>query len=404
MCGIVGVMSSEGTKDWLSRKKFMNQAIFADTVRGYDSTGLFMASAGKILKPDTAYYKRALSGPDFLEISKVQTMLTYIDDYTFTVGHNRAATKGGVTDMTSHPFDFEHIIGVHNGTLDNHYNLPGGNKFGVDSEALFNAMNNEGAKEILEHVSGAFALVWYDKRDGRLYMVRNEDRPLSFATVKNQDTILLASEAGMLNWLGARNGLTLDKILHLKPGNLISFDPENVQDFESETVTLKKKRVYTGYNNHWDNQYDRAPANTSKRGETGAALENRVLGSIGKKKDDDLLFVSSGFSLYNQFAKVGTINGYEEEAYASVISYNVDSLIHKWSDYDGKYLVGKIGGVSVDKDNVEQIRVTQVRPATDDEIQAELDAIDERKLEEDKKKEVAAKQKQEDELKKKKLH
>jgi glucosamine 6-phosphate synthetase-like amidotransferase/phosphosugar isomerase protein len=44
MCGLVGWITSEKGSDAYDRRKFIDQALILDTVRGGDSTGVFVVS------------------------------------------------------------------------------------------------------------------------------------------------------------------------------------------------------------------------------------------------------------------------------------------------------------------------------------------------------------------------
>lgn len=67
-------------------------------------------------------------------------------------------------------------------------------------------------------------MVWYDKRTKKLYMCRNEERPLHVATARFHKTLYFASEGAMLNAAMARNKMSVESIYSLKVGELLSFD------------------------------------------------------------------------------------------------------------------------------------------------------------------------------------
>lgn len=132
------------------------------------------------------------------------------------VGHNRSATIGENTTNNAHPFQHSNIVGVHNGTIRNKWELTdSGYKFQVDSDALFNGIKLHGAKETLAKVDGAYSIVYFDSDDATINFARNDQRPMHFlkcteksssANVADKEFIFFGSELGMLGWICARNG------------------------------------------------------------------------------------------------------------------------------------------------------------------------------------------------------
>lgn len=242
MCGIVGVLSTAGLSRYTNRKDWMTHALIADTVRGDDATGMFAIST--IGNKDECI-KGGIDGPSFVMDKSVAHVLTNIDRYTFVVGHNRAATRGGVSFNAAHPHRSGPILLVHNGTLNSWHNLPKDerNKEPVsDSKAIANAMSFYTPEDAISKLNGAFALVWYDSRDEKLRMVRNKERPLFIARVKDEDTVLFASEIHMLQWLAIKNNLKIEDYFNLTPGHLLTFNKELVSEFEVKEVELLKEQ------------------------------------------------------------------------------------------------------------------------------------------------------------------
>lgn len=211
MCGIVGVI---GALDKQERNVFQ-QLLFADTFRGYDSTGIFSLNYQDIVRT----FKKAVSAPDFLQFKQIDSMMYA----RALVGHNRWATKGGVNNVNAHPFTHGRITGVHNGTLRQQSLLPESKDFDVDSENIFYSLNKIGEDETIKRLNGAFALVWHDAQDNTIKMVRNDERPLHYAMSDDEQHVFFASEKGMLLWILARNGVKFKKIEEVKEGRLYTF-------------------------------------------------------------------------------------------------------------------------------------------------------------------------------------
>jgi len=309
MCGIIGLASTAPMKDWQQRKAFIMQGLYADAVRGWDSTGFFAVPTKTY---ETNYdgvviRKKAVSSMDFLDMTKVVKPLNEIEKFNFVVGHNRAATKGGVSNATAHPFQHGPITLVHNGTLHSHYSLPEGNKFSVDSEAICYALSQMSAKEVIKELRGAFTLVWHDARTNKLHAVRNNERPFSFASVKDQDIVLFASEWKMLDWLADRNDLDIEDIYDLEPGQLMTFNTEKAKEYTIETVDLAPKKQPTG---------NRGTTTASTTGTTngnktagGKRFQNSeaILKKFDLKEGDKAFFTAEKFVSYASISGSGAV-------------------------------------------------------------------------------------------------
>jgi hypothetical protein len=123
---------------------------------------------------------------------------------------------GAVKDHTAHPFTEGDITLVHNGTLNNKWNLPKGSQYSVDSQAICAALNTHSPAEIVKLMKGAWSLVWWDARDKTLNFLRNDERPMHFLSSEKDGYCLFGSEALMLKWLAVRNGLSALEPLSLK--------------------------------------------------------------------------------------------------------------------------------------------------------------------------------------------
>jgi len=219
MCGLVGFISTTKTH-WKQKEEFMQKALFVDTLRGLDGTGIFAVPHTTLDKPPLSY-KRALPAPDYLWLRTTKKLIGDVDKYFACIGHNRAATQGGVRDETSHPFTHGPITLVHNGTLISRRGLS--NNFAVDSEDICHALaEEEDAKKVLEKLDGAYALIWYDQRTQMLSMARNKERPLHFTYSECGNNLFIASEAWMLT-ASIDSYIKTKEIYSLTPGKIASF-------------------------------------------------------------------------------------------------------------------------------------------------------------------------------------
>jgi len=215
MCGLVSIV---GDMDAKSEKAF-KQLLILDSLRGEDSTGVL--GVAKHME-DSELIAKQVGDPfmlfDHKSFDKVVTHRTS----RVLIGHNRYATKGVVNRINAHPFECGDIIGVHNGTLTNQYEIDKGNKFAVDSEALYNHVNEFGIDETIKKLKGAWALIFWDKADQTINYVRNEERPLWLAFTEDKKQLFTASEPWMINIAAGRNGFTCEKPWELAVDKLLS--------------------------------------------------------------------------------------------------------------------------------------------------------------------------------------
>ena len=213
MCGIVGI-AGEITQDL---KKTFHQMLVVDQLRGEHSTGVLS------VRNHDGHCKitKVLGGPHNLDDSK-----SYHDQFTdynkVMLGHNRYATVGKITTNNAHPFNFEKVVGVHNGSLRNYTRLDGYGKYNVDSEVLYASINDIGLEASLDKITGAYALAYWDKEASEMVFIRNDERSLYMGFTENQKSLLWASEDWMITAMAARNGVKMQEVFLLKANTLVT--------------------------------------------------------------------------------------------------------------------------------------------------------------------------------------
>lgn len=243
MCGLVGYVTTQPRSYLKARKDFFTQGLFADTLRGSDSTGVALIQDNA----DPIIYKKPLAGPDFVD-SRTWDRMSNRADPRVAIGHNRAATYGGISIETAHPFRHGNIILAHNGTLSNHRSLKDGNSFAVDSHYIAYSFAEFGVKETLKQIRGSFALTWYDMDTKLFHVARNDERTLFYVLNKKTETLMYASEADMLVWLATRNGLDVEDDLyyHFNEKVLYTIDPSTLEITEEEVEFAPKYQPRAG--------------------------------------------------------------------------------------------------------------------------------------------------------------
>lgn len=280
MCGLVGIINKNNAGFTLHQENAFFDMLFADTLRGQDSTGV----VGVTRHGDMHIAKEALEATFVIPQIKDmpffrESMSTLKTEGKIWIGHNRKSTVGKTNDANAHPFVIDKKFAfVHNGTLFNHEALA---KTDVDSKALaivlYEAMGKEDWKDSLEEllgrVWGAYACVWYDQRTHKLHMIRNKERPLSI--IETPNAYYWASEPQMAWWILTRNNYkdTECKLIPVKENTLISFNVEGNTTMTETEVSPKKSYspvVVTGKGKIFTNNFgggtpSNRPANWSKQ-------------------------------------------------------------------------------------------------------------------------------------------
>lgn len=203
MCGLVGLASFAKRGIIMQEFDVFRQLLVAGSLRGTHGTGILaVGDTGK------AFAIRAPYDPYSMMYHKdFGSFETFVqkNDVRFLAGHNRFATRGKAIIKNTHPFHHDHIYLMHNGTLDATTKLPKFNSFEVDSDALCHGIAKLGLLGAIAVTTGAWALVFYDRKKRTLNFARNSERPLYIGTNYMKDFWMWGSEVEMLRWICARN-------------------------------------------------------------------------------------------------------------------------------------------------------------------------------------------------------
>jgi len=260
MCGIVGLARLSSLDLFEKDRDVFLQLLNTGLVRGHHGTGVFA-----INKDGAAHIVKSAGPPYMLMIAPEFTTFwntIKVEKTQILIGHNRFATTGQKISKHAHPFTKEHIVMVHNGSLDAASTIPDYTKYAVDSEALAASIAALGIEETIKNTLGAYAIVFWDKKAHTLNMIRNSERPLFIAIDKGVNRLIMASERDMLTWILKRNFYDVplaDVAIHdLPPNRLWSFEMDSCEPKETTILGKTRTTVYAGYagehyrNDEWD--------------------------------------------------------------------------------------------------------------------------------------------------------
>lgn len=275
MCGIVGYVQSQQTSIDVDNqyRRAMGELLFMDTLRGFDSTGI--ACIPKYDAKGAFVIKKAIPGFAFIDTADYKRVLRAQSQPGIFLGHNRAATRGAISDENAHPFEAgekgNRVILVHNGSLLSYTNLKADVKSTVDSCHIAHAIAQHGAAETLPRLDGSAILVWWNEKENSMNIARTKDRAIAWI-FDEHNTCWFGSEYDMVFAALKRNGikmrgnfLQLPEFHHYKweltvdekdvfPGKLtkVKFD-EYVPDWKLKNQQWEKDRAKQG--THYNHGY-----------------------------------------------------------------------------------------------------------------------------------------------------
>lgn len=235
MCGIVGVA---GNVDFKTKKAFKD-LLRIDVIRGPHSTGIAAADINNKVE----VVKKALLPDDLFAWKPCEELLKKLKLVSL-IGHNRYATKGAINGVNAHPFEFPTLAGVHNGTIRSQWRLPDHTEFEVDSENIYHAIEKIGVDATIGKLDGAYTLVWWDKDEKELNMVRNKERPMFYCFSEDLQTMFYASENWMLYAALTRNDIKHTKIQELPIDTLLTFSlPMKTTYAKTDKIRVRTRKV-----------------------------------------------------------------------------------------------------------------------------------------------------------------
>ena len=207
MCGLVGLVGANLNTLHAEAFKWL---LHLDVIRGEDSTGIALRRSftnkqnrSQVIVAQTEGHPSNLIRK-FPELFDGKGVLhnRVTERFDFLMGHNRAATVGAVNSTNAHPFHHGYITGCHNGTIQYGLTqLPNSPEIAghTDSEKLIYALSQGWSiKKVMDTVTGAAAMTWWDSNKKTFNIYKNKERPL-FLTHNDAKTVYAyASEEWLL--------------------------------------------------------------------------------------------------------------------------------------------------------------------------------------------------------------
>lgn len=298
MCGLVAVINKLSYGLTKEQVDIFDSLLFLDQLRGMDSTGVAMVE-----KNGSLYMaKEASNATEFRTKPEYKELLKHaFRTGSALFGHNRAATKGSITDENAHPFVVDdRITLMHNGTLwGDHKKLANTE---VDSHAIAHVLHNKGddVEAALQEVSGAYALIWHDFKNQTLNIIRNSQRPLHW--IETSNAWIYASEANMLEWIIAKYNLKDTKGVRLLPeGTLVTYTlVKEKMEVSTKEIKLTKAVKSTGYSPGW---YQESYGDSCGMDNVTVLNRSNSRGNIGRSREleEEIADKYMCHNTYNEF-------------------------------------------------------------------------------------------------------
>lgn len=258
-----------------SDKTMLRMMAQVGAARGEDGTGVALVNN----KGDVSYVKKVFHPYFMFREKEFEDLILkpMISEGKCFFGHNRLATRGGISDATCHPFHHKHITLIHNGSLTSGIPLPANR---VDSDCLAEAIADKGT-DVFRDLWGAWTTIWHNQDENTMNFVMNGDRPMEI--FKTHKGIFFASRGAMLQWCMAENRNWVingvDRITWEKDHlYTVDLDAKHLELRDRGSLARRFRHESTAKTRYWKNpvtgNWEPRPADEQKPDETNAKATN----------------------------------------------------------------------------------------------------------------------------------
>lgn len=264
MCGIVGLLAYSEFEDKKMEKVRQESMIFLGSellqltqIRGKEATGI----ATLFADGDYMGLKMGVTAQEFVSRfnEKEHDYADYIKVWRkkskpakIMLGHCRQPSSGNVAspkdNKNNHPLKIGDIVGIHNGTINNHNkifeNLKCKRDGSVDSEAIFRLLHHytkngtepftkEIVQEVCKRLSGNYAVLAFSGNNPFQMVAFRDGKPIELAVIKPLKLVILASETDFIKSVLFK----YNKMANLYQTNGTMFHPLKKGDVELVTLS-----------------------------------------------------------------------------------------------------------------------------------------------------------------------
>lgn len=209
MCGISAFIANPSSKEVKLKQYFKDLKIimYSNMSRGEKGTGIY--SNGEIIKDN-------VRADEFFSKHKEELANEFIS--SLVIAHSRQPSMGFSSNDKTHPFKYDNVIGVHNGTLKNTFDLRDKYKMSyvqneIDSELLYSILDKQYDNEkkefdfhILNDYEGIATLVFIDVNNpDKLFIYGDKERPIYYGTLDKGNVLFISSEKTGLEQIEAES-------------------------------------------------------------------------------------------------------------------------------------------------------------------------------------------------------
>lgn len=273
MCGICGYIGSQNFDE-----KDIKILMLYNMDRGRDSTGYY-TSAENIVKDDR---------------NAMEFLVNYknIKKDNIFIGHCRRSSMGNINKHNAHPFEFDNIVGVHNGHVKNWYDMESNkeiikhHEIQTDSAMLIYMLSKYKDPRTLYQADGGIAIIFTDKREKILYAFRNSERPLFTGTI-NDCTYLSSTKESLM-------AINCNKIKELEENTIYKYTLDGKEEKFKIKISKKDTKSIDANTFFVDGEYivntNLIGANDEWKNKEIARKGDKI--NAWKDKNGDIIFVS----------------------------------------------------------------------------------------------------------------